>query len=105
MLKGLTPGAALVFLLVGPATNAVTITVVSNELGKKATLIYVAVIAVMGLAMGLILDMMSGWLGLEGMAKHVHGGMLPGWANAGSSVVLGSLMAAAFLRGIGKAKE
>ena len=30
MLKGMSPGAALVFLLAGPSTNAVTITVVSD---------------------------------------------------------------------------
>ncbi len=100
LLKGMTPGAALVFLLVGPATNAVTITVISNELGKKATLIYVTVIAVMGLAMGLSMDMMSGWLGLEFGSEHVHEGMLPVWVHAGSSAMLGTLMAVACVKGL-----
>ncbi len=38
--KGISPGAAFVFLMAGPATNAGTITVISKYLGKKTTLIY-----------------------------------------------------------------
>jgi len=34
ILKGVSPGAALVFLLAGPATNTVTITVIGKELGN-----------------------------------------------------------------------
>ena len=35
LLKGLSPGAILVFLMAGPATNAATITVIGKNLGKK----------------------------------------------------------------------
>jgi len=35
LLKGLSPGALLVFLMAGPATNAATITVIGKTLGKK----------------------------------------------------------------------
>lgn len=38
--KGLDPGAALVFLLVGPATNATTMIVVARLLGKRALFAY-----------------------------------------------------------------
>lgn len=40
MLKGLSPGAALVLLMAGPATNAATITVISRVMGMKNLMIY-----------------------------------------------------------------
>jgi uncharacterized membrane protein YraQ (UPF0718 family) len=50
--KGLSPGAALVFLLAGPATNAATITVVGRYFGKAATIVYLGSIASCSLALG-----------------------------------------------------
>ena len=52
VLKGLSPGAALVFLLAGPATNAATITVVSRYFGKAAIFVYVISISVCSLLLG-----------------------------------------------------
>lgn len=52
VLKGLSPGAALVFLLAGPATNAATITVISRFFGRQAMIVYLASIAVCSLVMG-----------------------------------------------------
>ena len=40
ILKGITPGAAFVFLMAGPPTNAATITAVWKVLGKKTALLY-----------------------------------------------------------------
>jgi len=40
ILKGVSPGAALVFLIAGPATNVTTLTVLFGILGKRATAIY-----------------------------------------------------------------
>jgi uncharacterized membrane protein YraQ (UPF0718 family) len=56
ILKGLSPGAALVFLLAGPATNAATITALSGTLGVRTTLRYLAAIAVVSVTMGALLD-------------------------------------------------
>ena len=56
ILKGVSPGAALVFLLAGPATNVTSLTVLFGILGKKATLIYLSTIAVIAVAFGLLLD-------------------------------------------------
>lgn len=50
--KGLSPGAALVFLLAGPATNATTITVVTKLMGKRIAALYVVSIAVCSLGLG-----------------------------------------------------
>jgi uncharacterized protein len=46
MAKGLSPGAALAFLLAGPATNTVTIAVAKDIIGKKGTVVYLLVIVV-----------------------------------------------------------
>jgi len=58
--KGLSPGAALVFLLVGPATNAATVTVVGKLLGSRRLRIYLGTIIVVSLAAGLLLDAFGG---------------------------------------------
>jgi uncharacterized membrane protein YraQ (UPF0718 family) len=56
ILKGLNPGAALVFLLAGPATNAATINIVKNLFNTRALIIYLSMIAACSLAMGFLLD-------------------------------------------------
>ena len=65
VLKGLSPGAALVFLLAGPATNAATITVVIRYFGKVATLIYLTSIAICSLVLGWLTNRIYGWLELD----------------------------------------
>lgn len=57
ILKGISPGAALVFLIAGPATNAVTITVVSKTLGRRSLIIYLVSIILVSLGMGLLFDL------------------------------------------------
>ncbi len=64
-LKGLSPGAALVFLMVGPATNAASITVVAKLLGRPVAAVYVAVIAICALAMGMAINVLYGWLAID----------------------------------------
>lgn len=56
VLKGLSPGAALVFLLAGPATNAATIAVVGRFWGRRATAVYVGSIAGCALLLGWLTD-------------------------------------------------
>ena len=65
VLKGLSPGAALVFLLAGPATNAATITVVARTFGRAATAVYLASIALCALAFGWLTDRLYAWSGLD----------------------------------------
>ncbi|MDD9303371.1 MAG: permease [Desulfobacter sp.] len=56
ILKGLNPGAALVFLLAGPATNAATMNIIKNLFNTRALIIYLSMIAVCSLAMGMMID-------------------------------------------------
>lgn len=56
VLKGLSPGAALLFLLVGPATNISNILVMQKYIGKKGVLINVFAIVSMALFFSLLTD-------------------------------------------------
>ena len=53
---GATPGAALAFLVAGPATNAATLTTVSRVLGRRTMVIYLLTVAVSAFGGGLLLD-------------------------------------------------
>jgi uncharacterized membrane protein YraQ (UPF0718 family) len=54
--KGMLPGAIFVFLVVGPATNVATITLIAKSMGKKIITLYLSVIAVTGVIGGLIVN-------------------------------------------------
>lgn len=56
LLAGVSPGAVLVFLLVGPATNIASLMLIRQELGNKVTAIYLSGIAGVSLLMGLLLE-------------------------------------------------
>lgn len=68
ILKGLNPGAALVFLLAGPATNAATINIVKNIFNTRALVIYLSMISLCSLAMGFFLDLIYDLLDLQASA-------------------------------------
>jgi len=68
ILKGVSPGAALVFLLAGPATNIASLTVLTGVLGKRATAIYLAAIAVCAVLFGLLVDQVYAALGISAQA-------------------------------------
>ncbi|MEN8135195.1 MAG: SO_0444 family Cu/Zn efflux transporter [Thermodesulfobacteriota bacterium] len=68
ILKGVSPGAALVFLLVGPATNMASLSVLTGMLGKRATLRYLLVLAVCSVSFGLLLDKVYQWSGISAQA-------------------------------------
>lgn len=53
---GLSPGAALVFLITGPATNAATVMAMWSRVGRRATVCYLLAIALTALAAGWLLD-------------------------------------------------
>jgi len=53
---GLSPGAALVFLITGPATNAATIATVLGTMGRRAMWIYLASLAGCSLVAGWMLN-------------------------------------------------
>lgn len=56
MLKGMSPGCALVLLMAGPAANFASMLVVSQSMGKKATLCYLASIVLGAVGVGVLID-------------------------------------------------
>lgn len=59
VLKGFSPGAALVFLVAGPGISSVSITSMKAMLGSKATFISVAVIGFCAIAGGIIVNILD----------------------------------------------
>lgn len=97
MLKGMTPGAALVFLLAGPATNAVTIIVMAKFLGKKYIAVYLGSIIVSSLILGRALDYVWMRAGITSAVLAGKGAGLPVYVSYPSSLILFTLMCAGFL--------
>ncbi len=57
MAKGLSPGAVIVFLLAGPATNLGSIPVISKLLGRRSTVIYLVSIIIVSLLIGFLVNL------------------------------------------------
>jgi uncharacterized membrane protein YraQ (UPF0718 family)/copper chaperone CopZ len=103
MLKGLSPGAALVLLMAGPATNAATITMIGKVLGKKSLIGYLGAIITGALLSGLFIDyfLPPEWFKLSehfGHSGHNHQEMLPMWLKAGSAILLSLLIFNGYLQ-------
>jgi len=95
---GLSPGAALVLLLVGPATNVATILWVLKDLGARALGIYLSVIAATAIAAGLLFNAaLSGFVQIAD--EGFHGGHEAGLLDGTFAIGLGVLLVTAlFLR-------
>lgn len=96
ILKGISPGAALVFLMTGPATNAAAITTIWKMLGRRSALIYLAVVAGSALACGVLLDFI--FKAGDFVSGRASMWMLPGWAKILSASVLLVLLANALIK-------
>jgi len=111
LMKGVSPGAALVFMMAGPATNVATITVLAKTMGKKSLFIYLG--SIMGGAV--FFGLLTNWLipadFILSKMNHLmaHGEaheMLPKWVGLTSSVVLIiSIVSGYFIERIQKHKK
>lgn len=72
LVAGFTPGAILVFLLVGPATNLASLTVVTRILGRRSTVRYLLSIVVVALLCGIATDKLYELLGMTGVYQTGH---------------------------------
>jgi uncharacterized membrane protein YraQ (UPF0718 family) len=90
ILKGVSPGAALVFLLVGPATNITSLSVLFGLLGKRATAIYLVMLSLFAVLSGLVLDSIYSGLGISASAIAGQAGeFIPHWLQfAGAFMVI-----------------
>jgi hypothetical protein len=83
--KGFSPGAALVFLMTGPATNAATISAIWHIMGRKTAWLYLLSIALSALASGLLFD---AFFRMEGPSGSYGYWEMPEIVNAMSLVAL-----------------
>lgn len=101
ILKGISPGAAFVLLMAGPATNAATITMIGKVMGKRSLFAYLGAIIAGALSFGLLIDYV---LPLEWFTQianqhlgHDHGAHLSWWQIA-SGVFLLALIINGYIR-------
>lgn len=103
LLKGISPGAAFVLLMAGPATNAATITMIGKVLGKKSLFAYLGTIIAGALGFGLLIDYV---LPIEWFTfitqqdiSHHHGDGVQLW-QIGSAIVLNLLIINGYIQKI-----
>jgi hypothetical protein len=93
LIKGVSPGAALVFLMAGPATNVATMTVLGKIMGKKSLIIYLATIIGGAIFFGLLINTFIPAEWILNKIVHIHGDgeghqMLPTWLMWFSAILL-----------------
>ncbi|WP_394390066.1 SO_0444 family Cu/Zn efflux transporter [Shewanella woodyi] len=93
LLAGVSPGAVLVFMLAGPATNIATLGVVTKELGKRALFGYLGGVLGVALLSGILVNYLVETFGFEVMPQigEQHN-LLPEAIVYSSGVVLAILM-------------
>jgi len=95
ILKGLTPGAAIVFLMTGPATNAASFVIIWKTLGSRTAITYLLTVAGCALLSGILLDYIAAGVDFEIATR--PGWMLPGVVKYISAVVLLGVLVFAIL--------
>ncbi|HKJ88594.1 MAG TPA: SO_0444 family Cu/Zn efflux transporter [Gammaproteobacteria bacterium] len=99
LLTGVSPGAVLVFLLAGPATNLGTVGALNREFGWRFVATYLAGIGACALGFGLLTNLVVDRLGIDIAAQlQASGGLVPHWLAVASAAVL-LLLALPPLRG------
>jgi len=89
--KGVSPGAALVFLMTGPATNAAAVATIWKVMGRRTALVYLGAVAATALASGLTLDALFRATGTS--AAPAMAWMLPGPVKSACAVALLGVLA------------
>jgi copper chaperone CopZ len=102
MLKGFSPGAALVLLMAGPATNAATITMIGKVLGRKSVISFLGTVIFGALLSGLFIDyfLPAEWFRISehfGHMNHSHE-MIPSWLKTVSAIALTLLILNGYLQ-------
>ena len=92
-LKGLSPGAVLVFLLAGPATNIGSLVVLLKVLGRHAVAAYLVAVVIMTLAAGFALNAIYHAWGLDPRATFgTAAGFVPDLVKEAGAVLLTGLL-------------
>jgi copper chaperone CopZ len=98
--KGVSPGAALAFLMTGPATNAATILTVARVMGRKTAVIYLVTVAACAITGGLLLDFIFSQMSYSVVMESPW--MLPRSVKWISALMLIAVVAGSFIRSGGE---
>jgi len=89
---GISPGAAMAFLVGGPGVSASTLLAVWRLMGLRSMLVYVTVLAVCAIGFGLLAEALvpAGWMppGMRMVTDHAHGGAGMAWSVHARAVLL-----------------
>lgn len=98
---GASPGAALAFLIAGPATNAATITTVMRVMGRRTAVIYLGTVVLSAVGFGVLLNWMAprAAAAIPQLAIHVHDATEPDLLFHLVAIVLLIVLLYAFLGG------
>lgn len=72
LFSGVSPGAVLVFMLVGPATNVATVGLVKRELGNRALAAYLGSVVGVGFAFGYLTNFLASHWHMDFIAQSQH---------------------------------
>ncbi len=86
--QGLSPGAALVFLLAGPATNIGSVGMLRSQLGTRTVVVYLISIAFVSVGAGLCVDWLFNVQGFSVKTYHAHDSFVPGWLRTAGAIAL-----------------
>ena len=94
MMKGLTPGAALVLLMAGPACNMASILVINKALGRKSLVLYLVSIITMAILWGHAVDYLlpAEWFHISLTTSSCGMEERASWLNWSSTIALGILL-------------
>ena len=95
MHKGLSGGAALAFLVTGPATNLVTFTVLSKLHGRRVAASFWVLVTVLASAIGWATN---AWLSPAAVPLHTLSEQLPSWVHLACLALLSSMVLLSVVR-------
>ncbi len=100
IIKGLTPGAAFVLLMAGPAANFASIVIVSKSLGRRTAIVYLSTIIIGAILFGLCIDYLlpQQWFTLSSSATHISCHISASPLQLISTIILVALMTYAFIK-------
>jgi uncharacterized protein len=95
---GVSPGAAMVFLIAGPATNTAAVFALWTQIGRRATIAYLVTICGVALVSGIVLDLLFTVVVPALPHLHEHGSGVSPWQWLASGVLLLLLLPGLFRR-------
>lgn len=105
LFAGISPGAALVFMLTGPATNIATMGVIRQHLGMRSLIAYMLGVIVTAIACGLALNQLYDFYDWPlQLSMMEHGESYPLWRQ-GAAVLLSALVLRVWVQPLFAAKK